>query len=196
VAYELRNDALVMVGSQETEPGDGWEFTGLLYYFGHGGDPSPFAFGQIVVDTYMDSYEGSWGADDITQAVYDLSKMDDVASAASAAADALSSASSDDFNQICSSMDWYGCMFFSCSPYTDLIHLAETAMDVDSDASLVYQDLRDAVEAAVYYADHNSGHPNANGMNVYFPCQDSPDSAYAANNLQWAADTSWDEMVK
>ena len=74
VAYEIRNDASVMVASEELEPGDGWDYFNLLVDFQAEVSPTPERFGQIAVDTYMDSYAGVF--DDVMLSSIDLTRLD------------------------------------------------------------------------------------------------------------------------
>ncbi len=193
VAYELRNDALVMVASQETEPGDGWAFTQLLSQFGASEAPSPEEFGRIVVDTYIDSYGSEF--DELTQAVYDLTRMDDLAAAVNAVALELETLPASAFSSLCTSMDWYACFWGMCQPFTDLTHLISRAMDLDSrDNDIIYQTALDRLAETILYARHRRGHGNAHGMNVYFPCNQSYSTAYGS--LMWSVDTHWDDMLQ
>ncbi len=196
VAYELRDHALVMVASQELEPGDGWQFTDLLSQYGQSGSPSPHLFGQIAVDTYIDSYPDDGWYDDLTLAAFDLTIMDVLAVAADAVAGQLTSMESGPWNSTCGDMDWYGCIWMWCEDYTDLTHLTERARYHDTrDNDAVYDMLLSVLDEVIIYDRHRSDHPNAHGMNVYFPCQTSVNGAYSAANILWAADTGWDEML-
>ncbi len=193
IAYELRNDSLVLVASQELEPGDGWMFTTLLSQFGQAGQANPLLFGELAVATYMDSY--GWD-DSITLAAYDLSRMDDLATAADAVADALATMDAGALNSTCNAMDWYGCFWGMCEDFTDLTHLALTAKSYDPrDNDATYDALLQVLGEAITADAHRAGHPDAHGMNVYFPCDGGMSGSYGAANLQWAADTSWDEML-
>ncbi|MBN2496581.1 MAG: hypothetical protein JXR96_18475 [Deltaproteobacteria bacterium] len=195
VAYEMRNDALVMIASQETEPGDGWEFTELLSEFGQNGQASPEVFARVTVDTYINGYDNDY--EDLTLASYDLTRMDELAAAADAVAAELTSLPSSEWRSVCNAMDWYGCFWMYCMPYTDLVHLVSRARSTDArDNDAVYDALLTAIDETVLYERHRRDHPNANGMNIYFPCEDSFNSNYNASHLQWAADTGWDEMLQ
>jgi hypothetical protein len=194
VAYELRNHARIMVASQETEPGEGWAFTNLFRQFGQGGDSRPEAFGQLVADTYMASYGSS--ASELTMAVHDLSRMDALAAAVGPAASALQALSASNWSQVCSGLEWYGCFWTWCEPHADMIQIATRAKARDPAHAAAYDGLVLAVQDAVLYERHGTGHPNARGLTVYFPCDQSFDSAYSATNLQWAQDTTWETMLQ
>jgi len=84
VAYEIMDYGEVMVGSEETEPGDGWPYDLILQDLVNNPSWSSSELGQAVVSRYYESY-----GDNGTQSVIDLSKMDTLASAISSFAQAL-----------------------------------------------------------------------------------------------------------
>ena len=71
VAYAIRNDADVMVGSEELEPGYGWPYNTVLGQLCAVPTITPSAFGGVIVDAYYASY-----GNDETQAAIDLSQID------------------------------------------------------------------------------------------------------------------------
>jgi len=78
VAYEIRDLGEVMVGSEETEPGDGWPYDTILADLTNNPDWSPAELGSAIVDRYYESY-----GDDETQSAIDLSNMDNLANSIS-----------------------------------------------------------------------------------------------------------------
>lgn len=192
VAYELRNDARVMVASEETEPGSGWDYTALLTRFARETTPTPQRFGEILVQTYM----ASASYNDLTMASYDLAAVAALADAATTMAQVLQSVSSSVFDGICNDAEWFVPDAHAEYPHADLYHLAKSAKSRDATHAAAYDAVMKAVDAVVLAEDHESAHPNAHGMAVYFPCDVSLDPAYSATNIRWAADTAWDEMLK
>jgi hypothetical protein len=74
VAYEIQDHGLVMVGSEETEPWNGWPFHTLLADLVADPLMSPAELGTAIVDRYYASYGNSQ-----TQAATDLTLMDSLA---------------------------------------------------------------------------------------------------------------------
>jgi hypothetical protein len=74
VGYAIRNGVNYMVGSEELEPGDGWPYNTILT--GLTDDPSMTAgnLAKSIVINYGNSYSSG-----VTQAAYDLSKIDTLA---------------------------------------------------------------------------------------------------------------------
>jgi hypothetical protein len=170
----------------------GWDWTQLLLMWGNSGDPGPLNFSELNVDTYMalSLSEQDFYA---TQSVYDLSRMDALAEAAGDMASALASIDNDAFNTLCEGLDWYGCDGAWCEDYVDLTQLATLAKTVDPDQSAAYDAVIARVAEVVVYEQHSEGHPDARGMNVYYPCYYYPYEEYSQTS--WAKTTGWDLMI-
>lgn len=192
VAYEHRGDAEIMIASQETEWDWGWDWVEVFTRFGQSADHTALNFAHIVVDTYIALSQANQD-EYATMAVYDLSAMDALATAATAMATAIIPLSDNDFYAICNNLEFYGCDGNECEDYVDFIHLANLAAGVDPANTAVYDAVAVAVTQAVIYEDHGTDHPNSHGLNVYFPCVWVPYDEY--QDVSWAIDTGWDAMV-
>jgi len=84
VAYEIRDHGEVMIGSEETEPGDGWPYDLILQGLVNNPAWSSIELGQAIVDRFYESC-----GDDYTQSVIDLSELDTLASTISSFAQSL-----------------------------------------------------------------------------------------------------------
>lgn len=77
--YELANDlhgfAKYMVASEEVEPGNGWEYTGMLTALAQNPAMSGAGIGQAICDSYYKGCAKYWTEDSITLSVIDLSKI-------------------------------------------------------------------------------------------------------------------------
>ena len=80
--YELANDlygfARYMVASEEVEPGNGWEYTGMLTALANNPAMSGAGLGQSICDSYYKGCEETWSEDNVTLSVIDLSKVPDL----------------------------------------------------------------------------------------------------------------------
>jgi hypothetical protein len=192
VAYQHRNDAEIMIASQETEWEWGWDWVEVITQFGQSADHTALNFAHTVVDTYIALSKSN--QDELcTMAVYDLSAMDALATAATAMAPPIIALSTNDFYAICDNLEFYSCDGNECEDYVDLIHLANLASGVDPANTNLYDAVAVAVSQAVIYEDHGTDHPNAHGMNVYFPCVWVPYDEY--QDVNWAKDTGWDDVA-
>ena len=77
--YELANDlygfSRYMVASEELEPGNGWEYTGMMTALAENPAMSGAGLGQKICDSYYKGCEETWSEDNITLSVIDLSKI-------------------------------------------------------------------------------------------------------------------------
>lgn len=193
IAYEIRNEAEIMVASEELEPVSGWSYTQILTQFGALAAPSPREFGRIAVDTYIASAAGD---DSLTLSVIDLSRMDALAAATSAMADLLAGFSNQNWNSLCGQQEWFG-IYWGDNPHlADLYRLAQTARALDTSHAAVYDAVLGLFAELVPHAGHLSSHPNAHGLAVYFPCRATLDAEYTAARLRWVADTTWRAMLQ
>ncbi len=84
VAYEVKGYGQVMVGSEETEPGDGWPYNTILADLTTNPSWTAAQLGSAIVDRYYQSYGNSQ-----TQAAVDLANMNTLASTISTFAQAM-----------------------------------------------------------------------------------------------------------
>src|SRR5262249_20656115 len=91
VAHEVRNSAKVMVGSEESPPGEGYPYHLWINALKSSGK-NRCDLGQSIVDTFVGFYPT---ADNITQSVLDLTTMDTLASSLDAFAITLQQHTSD-----------------------------------------------------------------------------------------------------
>jgi hypothetical protein len=77
VGYEIKEYAKVIVGSEETEPGDGWPYDDFLRGLGKLKDKEARAVAELLVDAYGKSYSnGSQGKSEVTLSAIDVEGLD------------------------------------------------------------------------------------------------------------------------
>lgn len=89
VGYQVKDSVLYTVGSEETEPGDGWPYDTIMEALSRNADMSPADFSRLIVKHYIDSYKGMREA--VTQSACDLSASPAIAGAVKKLASALKS---------------------------------------------------------------------------------------------------------
>jgi hypothetical protein len=193
IAYEVRDEAEIMVASEELEPVSGWSYTQLLSQFRALAAPTAADFGRLAVDTYIASAAGD---DSLTLAAIDLSRMGELAAAASAMADKLAEFSNQNWNSLCGQQEWFGIYWGDDPHLADLYRLAQTARALDAANASVYDGVLDLLASLALHEGHLSGHPDAHGLAVYFPCRVTLDPDYTATRSRWVADTSWRAMLQ
>jgi hypothetical protein len=157
-----------LIGSQEIEPGDGWEYN----YFLENLITTPMDIPDLlssVIDAYEERYSGY--AEGTLSAV-DLSKVDDFISAYDDFCSALYASITDAAAQSAVQNSLWEAEYFWDSEYggdhnVDIWSFADeiqTSFDTaDTEAAAV----KTAVENMVVEEWHNTGHPGAKGLNIH-----------------------------
>ena len=170
----LANYANYMYGSEEVEPGAGWNYTQIGNFLASNPGASGAELGQIVCDSF---YQGCVDAGDYnccTLAVIDLSKIDNVVTSFNSFAkdiyengedaDSLSTMirnieASENFGSNNPQEGYFNML--------DVVGLAESCRSYSSNVDAV----KAAVSEAVVYKIHGADHPNCCGLSLYFPLQ-------------------------
>ena len=87
IAYEMKNTADLMVGSEQTEPGAGWPYTAILKPLVAKPSMTAADLAKIIVDEYGKYFQKDGEA--ATQSAVDLSRIENAASAVNDLADEL-----------------------------------------------------------------------------------------------------------
>ncbi|MBB4232622.1 clostripain-related cysteine peptidase [Rhizobium mongolense] len=173
--YALRNVAKVMVGSEELEPGDGWNYAGWLQSLVDNPEMSGADLGTTMVRSYEDYYSGPGDDPATTLSAIDLSTMQNLATTIDGFANTLTNVSNADFGRIVSARR-------SCEEYApgyglhgvDLARFAEQAgaafpnTDVGQAADAVFEAVRASV-IANYAGAERQGAFGSHGLAIYFP---------------------------
>lgn len=170
----LANYAKYMYGSEEIEPGAGWNYTEIGNFLANNPGATGADLGKVVCDSF---YQGCIDIGDYevcTLSVIDLSKMDQVVMSFNdfakdvyengEDADSLSTM----IRQI-ESTEIFGSSVSEggCFNMLDVCALAESCSDYSSNVAAV----RSAVDDAVLYKIHGPDHPDSCGLSLYFPVQ-------------------------
>jgi hypothetical protein len=93
VGYQMRESAAFTVGSEQTEPGDGWPYDRILRALAKQPEMGAKELCALIVREYLAAYAP---ADGVTQSACDLAGADALASAVSGLAGALTAALADE----------------------------------------------------------------------------------------------------
>ena len=203
VAYELKNVLTsdgVMVGSEETEPGEGWPYDTILPNLK--GTTSAEDLGKAIVDKYG-AYYGSKA--ECTQAAAKAGKIADVAAKLNAFADAMNDNGSADVKLKAIQKARTSMKAFSEADGYFGLDIYKFADLVASNASgTAAKDLKDAIDSAmvdVYAGTARQGSyskAGKGGLCVYFPKSKSDyDTAYDSKIL-YGSETAgkWNDFLK
>jgi hypothetical protein len=179
-ALQLQGVAEVMVASEETEPGSGWDYEVITNFVGERPSATSVEFGQAIADGYQRHIErlDPVQLPGITLSVINLRSM----SALSAAFDDFSSALDENLTnrtlwlQIANarnSVDRYNRIDGNLSGEPHLIDLGHFADLVGSRIGGIVSDTADellrVLDSSVLYQVAGASQENAHGLAVYFP---------------------------
>lgn len=193
IDYEISPYILHRVGSEEVEPGDGWDYETTMTWLITNPASTPAQVASRIVTDYMNFY-GTGSVE--TQSAVDASQIADVAAAVNSLAVDLTNdmASLKPDIQIVRNQ-------VEDSPwepdYIDLYHFAELIQTEISDPTIQTDAVAvmNAVTAAVYAEGHGASHPNFHGMTIYFPSGGGDYLSRYETDTQFAAGTGWDEFL-
>ena len=184
--------ARYMVASEEVEPGNGWEYTGLLSALGSNPAMGGDALGKVICDTYYSGCQDNSTEDNATLSVIDLSKVPQLRTAyENFGIEALQLSTKNPkkfFSQLGrnakSSENYGGNNFFN--GYYDMIdvgNLAQTSKDLIPVSS---KNLISAIDNAVVYKINGEYRDKGAGISGFYPYDgdnetlDIYDGVYAA----------------
>jgi hypothetical protein len=197
VGYQIRNSTEYTVGSEQTEPGQGWPYDTILRTLSQSPDMSPSDLSSMIVDKYLESFTIS---DGVTLSACNLSKVNMVATTMKALASALttsllyataSDTTASDRIQIVRNQVRY----YDVPDNVDLVDLCELMIqaNINTEISSASQAVINAVNNYVIReGDLGDTVTNSNGVAIYFP-RLSLSPLYKL--LDWTRDTGWDTFL-
>jgi len=193
VSYAMKGDIDYLVASEETEPGAGYPYDGILNSLKK--DSTPAEFCKSWVAAYAASYNGgSQGSSASTQSALDMNKFDALIDAINGFAKASIAGN-------------FGAQFkdaigkvqkFYYRTNIDLPHLVSLLKTtIKDEAFLTAANKLEAAMNAAIIANGTTGTTmkNAKGLAVFFPTT-SYSFAPEYMDLAYAKDTMWDEMLQ
>jgi hypothetical protein len=184
----------VRVGSEETEPWDGWPFDAILSALVADPTMSAGQLGTVIVDEYYASYGNSE-----TQSAVDLgTPYDALNTTVDDFALALMGGVCAHYDEIenarGSTQEFYNPIYIDLYDFAYQVSQEVNDATIDAAATAVMN----AVNGAVIREQHGGGWPGAHGISIYFPeSASSYDGDYDGDTgwLQFTADTQWDEWL-
>src|SRR6266545_2895458 len=176
VAYQIRDHAQILVGSEEVEPGAGWPYDTVLRDLSARPAMTGRDLATAVVRRYVDSYRQS--GMDVTQSAIDLSKLDPLVDAVDRLAGALLARLKSPGVPAAVYTAWRRSLRFFDNFYIDLHHfvsnLAAATLDVGEIKAACAGVQRviegRGVESPIIAAGSGGNHMRpARGLSIYFP---------------------------
>ncbi len=178
-AYSFKSYASIMIGSEEVEPGAGWQYTNWTPK----GDVSPRQVAKDVVTTFKASYSG--GGEQVTLSAIDLSKLSGISTALDAFVVKLATQPANSISAArLAAQNYNNNMSVDLYDFADKISVPESSA------------LKNMIKASIVAEAHTSGGQvdRSNGLTVFFPqSKNNYDSQYDATDF--AKETRWDEFI-
>jgi hypothetical protein len=171
VMFQVRHCADYAVGSQQTEPGDGWPYDTVLRALAARPAMTPAELARTIVDKYLASYRAS---SDVTLSASDLAKLDGVSQAVDRLGQALlkSLRTPGGLAALLAARQKVREYEPPYDEYVDLVDLADLleAHGASTPVVSACAAIRRAVEASVI-ANGSKGAAvaHSNGLSIYFP---------------------------
>jgi hypothetical protein len=195
VAYQLKDSAAVMVGSEETEPGDGWPYDRVLADLAAKPAMTPQQLGGVIVQRYAESYR----TDAVTQSALDLRQCRVVAKAVDGLGRALVTAIKAPAEYGAVSKALNATQRYEIRDFFDLYDLCANLKRLSRAAAVkaAAQAVMDAMAGTgggFVLAEKHKGSALArsHGVSIYFP---RGDASVAYPRLDFAKATHWDDFI-
>jgi len=202
VAYQVRDHAAVLVGSEENEPGEGWPYDRILSGLVANPGMNAADLGKAIVNRYIESYR-MWGPfyPNVTQSAIDLSKLTDITLAVDELASALLGKVGKSKTQSAILRAWRKTPRFFDNMYIDLFRFAENLEKHTDDAKIgqactaVKKTLAGKGAESPIIAERHLGDEvkDAHGLSIYMPPFKDPSDYY--HDLDFSKDTRWDDFL-
>jgi hypothetical protein len=177
VAYEIRNNARYIVGSEESPPGSGYPYDKFLAPLTSNPSMNPLTLGKrIISETY--NYYGT--SADTTQSVLDTSRLSAIAPALDNLGTALYNVRNTYSSQMATARtlaEEYGHGTTGYTDYKDMLdylrYLSTPSLTAsyvgDASVQSAVSQLKNATQAAILANYNATGHPNSNGLSLFVP---------------------------
>lgn len=201
VAFQLKQTARIIVGSEETEPNAGWPYDKVLGAIVENPDMSPEHFSKVMVDSYIKSYDKGNDSDPVTLSALNSGKIEGVMTAINKFAVALKKNISDRnifYKLLTITYDVQKFYYPTYKDLSDFAKLLNERMDVKEikDSSQAVMDIIEPGDNNFIIASGNltSSMSSAHGVSIYLPVRETYLKYY--NKLDFAKKSKWDEFVK
>lgn len=199
VAYEIRHRTGLIVGSQESPPGEGYPYHTWIGPLVADPSMSPRDLARLIVNQTVDTLGSRY---DLTQSALDTSQLGGLAQAIDSFAKALIPREAqyrEALTRARNNAQRYGSGSSAYATFKDLVDYADQVARETGDSILAQE--RDKVKAALnqaLVAERHSGTSvaNSHGLSIYVPpSTDWTSTRSRYRNLAFAQDTHWDEWI-
>lgn len=197
VAGEMKDSVSVFVGSQETEPGDGWPYATFLADWAKNPTMTAQQVGATLSKDYTSAYNGGiYGKQDVTFSAFDMSHYDSLIAAVKTLAADLNGLSGSQLKAVKSAAS--NAQAFYDADYKDLFDFVAGVekSNLQMQATTL-TDVKKAVQTFVIAVDSTSGYKDAHGLSIWLPTYSYDYSQYSDRYQGLAFDkaTGWSQFL-
>lgn len=192
VGYQLRDSVNFTVGSEETEPGDGWPYDKILEGLTKKPTMAPADLARMIVKKYLVSYPANAG---VTQAACNLAQSDRMAAAVGQLSAAMRNKLSDSAVKGSIIQARMQAQSYEVTDYIDLYDFCKlliancNEVEIKSACQSVMEVIGDFVISSGY---KGASVEHSHGLSIYFPQKElSP----LYRTLDFTKKTSWGKFI-
>ncbi len=194
VAFQVRQGAGFVVGSEEVEPGEGWPYDKILADLAAKPAMTPPELGAVIVKRYIASYTG----EQVTQSLVSLDRAAALGRAVSVLADHLIAAIKTPAEYAAVTKSILRAQRYSSKDFIDLYDLCEQfkqlvkSAKVKAAAEETIQALAGASPFVLAEKHKGATVARSHGVAIYFP---RGDTSVAYDRLDFAKEARWDDFI-
>ncbi len=193
VGYQLQGGALFTVGSEQTEPLDGWPYDTILRELVKNPAMKAKDLSMLIVSRYLASY----ARDSVTQSACDLSQADTLASSVASLASMLKTKLGDAAVKQAILAARMQSQAYEVADNIDLVDFCSLLQQAPVGSEIIHccQDVIKATQSGYVVAQGSKGSDlkNSHGVAIYFPTI-AVSPLYAG--LDFSQKTGWDDFLK
>ena len=195
VDYLLKGYSDFAVGSEQTEPGDGWNYTPIFQSLIDNPSMSAQGLGEKVVEEYG-TYYASAGEKDVTQSLVNLSRINELAQAIDGLGEALNESVDRHGNSISDARN--ETVSYDNFNYIDLYDFARLVRGHVKNTTVEARakEVMDEINRTVVREEHGAAQPNSHGLSIYFPGSKENYDSGLYDELGFSKATAWDDFLR
>ena len=189
VAGEMKNSVDYIVGSEDTEPGEGWPYDSFTKMWTTAPQSTPAEVSILLSKEYLKAYSGgAYGTKSVTFSAIDASKLGAIENSAREIADQLKTLSVDDFKKVKTALNAVQSYYYS--DYKDYGHFLKIveALPITKDVAL-FARARSEVGSLVLTVDSSPSFMRSTGVSLWIP-------TYTTDEMARYKGLAFDKMTK
>ncbi|MBC7420021.1 MAG: hypothetical protein H7328_04770 [Bdellovibrio sp.] len=195
VAAEMKDSVDYFVGSEDTEPEQGWPYAPFLQKWLTKPTMTPAEVSILLSKEYKKAYSGGvYGAKEVTFSAMDLSKLDALLASTKALAASFKNYSKDALKEMGQLMNSVSAFYYSdYKDFGNFLTVMSTAKGV-TDKKL-FNNVAADIKNVVISVESTQTFQFATGISIWFPDYESKDEMTRYTGLEFDKQTSWSGVI-